>query len=288
MRRWMLAAAVAVTAQGAQAADLPDLSDLPVLRGGLTDGLSQPTVNWQGVYVGGHASYSSANMDFSKATQPLTNFMLENTYIQQEVSGWTLLGKTSPVSPGFGGFVGYNAQWDDALLGVEANYTHLSNLNGSQSNNSLPSITVPGSCVTPPAGDTDQCSAQLSGAASAQITDVMTLRGRAGYAFGNFMPYMFGGLALGRAVVTNSATVVETDAFYNSTTNAYDRSQTQTYAQSQSSTMFVYGYTAGVGMEAMLAGGLFARAEYEYIKFNSVRDINIQMSTVRAGLGYKF
>ena len=27
-------------------------------------------------------------------------------------------------SSGFGGFVGYNSQWDDVVIGVELNYTH--------------------------------------------------------------------------------------------------------------------------------------------------------------------
>ena len=49
----------------------------------------------------------------------------------------------------------------------------------------------------------------------------------------------------------------------------------------------LYGYTAGLGTEAMLLGNLFLRAEWEYIRFvNAGADVNI--NTVRAGLGYKF
>ena len=36
----------------------------------------------------------------------------------------------------------------------------------------------------------------------------------------------------------------------------------------------------------MLVGGLFMRAEWEYLKFAA--PINTAVSTVRAGLGYKF
>ena len=49
MRRFLLAAVMCGMTAGAQAADL---SDLPILRGGLTEGTGG-RVNWSGVYVGG-------------------------------------------------------------------------------------------------------------------------------------------------------------------------------------------------------------------------------------------
>jgi opacity protein-like surface antigen len=48
----------------------------------------------------------------------------------------------------------------------------------------------------------------------------------------------------------------------------------------------IYGYTAGLGIDINIVGGLFARAEYEYVRFTTSVDTNI--NTVRAGLGYKF
>jgi outer membrane immunogenic protein len=288
MRRWVFATVLAGLAHGAQAADLPDL---PVLRGALTDGLSASTVNWQGAYVGGQFGYSSGNMDFSNATSSLTSFMFQNLALGSTVSAWTLLGKSSPTSTSFGGFVGYNAQWDDAVLGIEANYNRLSGLRGSSTNNALPSVAVPdGICEVPPAGDTGQCGVQLSGSASAKVTDVLTLRGRAGWAIDNFMPYMFAGMALGRADITRSATVTETDTFYTAgPPPVFDGGNTSTLSRAQNSnSVFIYGYTAGIGLEAMVFGNVFARAEYEYIKFSTIQNININLNTVRAGVGYKF
>ncbi len=292
MRRWVIAAVLAGMAQGAQAADLPDLSDLPILRGGLTEGLSKSSVNWQGAYVGGQFGYSSGAMDFSRATQSLTAYALQNVAIGDVVSNWTLLGKSSPTSTTFGGFVGWNSQWDDVVLGIEANYSRLSGLAGASVNNALPAVAVDDSkCIVPPTGTTGQCGVQLSGSASAKVTDVLTLRGRAGWAVDNFMPYMFAGLALGRADIYRDATVTETDRFYTTTTPPVQQGQTVTsvYSQSQSGNgVFIYGYTLGVGLEAMLFGNVFARGEYEYIKFQTVNNIDIHMNTVRAGVGYKF
>ncbi|WP_315835367.1 outer membrane protein [Bradyrhizobium prioriisuperbiae] len=292
MRRLVLAAVMAVMAQGAQAADLPDLSDLPILRGGFSDGLSRSSVNWQGAYIGGQFGYSSGAMDFSKATQSLTAYALQNVAIGDVVSKWTLLGKSSPTSTTFGGFVGWNSQWDDVVVGIEANYSRLSGLAGSSVNNSLPAVSVDDSkCIVPPTGTTGQCGVQLSGNASAKITDVLTLRGRAGWAVDNFMPYVFGGLAVGRANIYRAATVTETDTFYTTATPPVQAGPTITsvYSQAQSGNgVFIYGYTLGVGLEAMLFGNVFARGEYEYIKFQTVNNIDLRMNTVRAGVGYKF
>jgi opacity protein-like surface antigen len=48
----------------------------------------------------------------------------------------------------------------------------------------------------------------------------------------------------------------------------------------------IYGYSAGLGVDMMLYHGLFARAEWEYVRFTTSVDTSI--NTVRLGLGYKF
>ena len=42
----------------------------------------------------------------------------------------------------------------------------------------------------------------------------------------------------------------------------------------------IYGYPAGLGMDVNLIGGLFLRAEWEYVRFTSAVDTSI--NTVRA------
>src|SRR5436305_2305930 len=102
MRRWLLAAAMFGAVPGAQAADLPDL---PVLRGGLTEGLTTSRVNWQGFYAGGQAGYGSSNENFRGSTSTMTSAVLANTLIESEmgVSRWNVgLGKQSVHSKGYG------------------------------------------------------------------------------------------------------------------------------------------------------------------------------------------
>ncbi|MGY4356053.1 opacity protein-like surface antigen [Bradyrhizobium sp. i1.7.7] len=103
MRRLMLAAAMLGTVSAAQAADMPDL---PILRGGFTDGLSKTTRNWDGVYAGGSFGYSSASTDFSQSVVGLTNFIFRDSVLQGPTSSWSLLNKTTTQGANFGGFVG--------------------------------------------------------------------------------------------------------------------------------------------------------------------------------------
>src|ERR1700682_5710620 len=124
MRRLVLAAMMFGAVSGAQAADMPDF---PALRGGFTDGLNSSRVNWQGYYIGGQAGYGSSDENFNGATRNMIAALLANTTIESEmgVSQWNLgLGKQSARNSGFGGFVGYNSQWDDVVIGIEASYLH--------------------------------------------------------------------------------------------------------------------------------------------------------------------
>ena len=49
---------------------------------------------------------------------------------------------------------------------------------------------------------------------------------------------------------------------------------------------FIYGYSGGLGFDVQLLAGLFLRAEYEYQRFTT--PVEVQINTVRGGLGYKF
>src|SRR2546421_5547024 len=126
MRRCVLATAMCWMAVGAQAADMPDL---PILRGGFTEGLSRTRVNWQGFYVGGQAAYGSSDENFAGSNKNMLDALLDHNVIQEmQVSQWNLgLGKQSARTPAYGAFAGYNWQWDDVVVGLEANYVHASN-----------------------------------------------------------------------------------------------------------------------------------------------------------------
>jgi outer membrane immunogenic protein len=104
-----------------------------------------------------------------------------------------------------------------------------------------------------------------------------TLRGRAGMAFGQVMPYVTGGVAAGRgsASLTNPGGVTT----------------------SQSATHM--GWTAGIGLEAQATQNISIKAEYLYVDLGTQTynglpagvgniDATQRFSVVRAGLNYKF
>jgi outer membrane immunogenic protein len=254
MRRLLLAAVMFGAASGAQAADMPDF-----LRGSFSDSPA-PRVNWQGFYVGGQGSWGGSNMNFAGANDGLATGLFAYSPLK-DLSLVPGLEKSSSTSAGFGAFTGYNWQWEDAVIGVEASYLH-QDLAGSS--NPRPFRYLDGNGVL---------QTQASSVASAEMKDFGSLRLRGGYSFGSFLPYMFGGLAGGRADIYRSVSLL----------GNFDPLVTATSSQKDH---FVYGYSFGLGMDVMLCAGLFMRLEYEYQRFGASADINI--NTVRAGLGYKF
>ena len=296
MRRLVLAAVMLGAASGAQAADMPDL---PVLRGSFPAGLSTATRNWDGWYAGGQIDYSSANIDFTQSVVGLTNSVFRNSVLQQPTSQLSLLNKANVQGTGFGAFVGRNYQWDDLVFSLEANYNYMNSLAGSSSASIGPlQITNPTGQVSPP-GVTTSYFLTLTGTATAQIKDVITFRGRAGWAYDNFLPYVFGGLAVGRmdvyrnvtSAVTRRDDTTITDAFGNTFTVQGTPVPVPSVSQSRTqerTNNFVVGWTGGLGMEYMVWNCVFIRGEWEYIKFLSVENTPVTMNSARLGIGYKF
>ena len=264
MRRFLLVMMMFGTAAGAQAADMPDF-----LHGSLLPYTPSPTVNWQGFYVGGQAGVGESDMNFTGATQSVVAKLLVDTAAENQgaVSTWPLGGKVSTRGTGFGGFAGYNSQWDNVVVGLEFSYLH-GQFGGSQSD----SMTR---AFNDGIGNLDVITNQSS--ASIAISDMATFRARAGYAVGSFLPYMFGGVALGQADIVRTATISGTQN---------DVPFTPLTATVGQYSHLIYGYSGGLGVDMMLVSCLFLRAEWEYIRFTSAIDTDV--NTFRVGLGYKF
>ena len=140
--------------------------------------------------------------------------------------------------PVFGGFIGYNMQWDQLVLGFDLGYKY-------------PSVL-----------DTSTTTAQL------KLVDYATLRGRAGYAIGQFLPYAVLGLAVGRSNYANldfaTGTFVGKDNAFN------------------------VGIVAGLGVDWAVTPGVFVRAEWEYIAFGGLNSKTPQTNTGFLGFGARF
>jgi opacity protein-like surface antigen len=279
MRRFLFAAAMMGAVSAAHAADLP------VLRGGLTDGLNVSVVNWQGFYVGGQAGYGSSDENFVGSPNTLIAGLVQNNVIQQTgVAQWNLnLGKNSATTSGYGGFAGYNWQWTEAVLSAEVSYLHGS-FGGATS-------ASEGPLTFGPLSDTFFHTITATSTSSISISDIGTIRGRAGYAYNIFLPYAFAGFALGNADISQSVFIKDHYAptFAGSQASCFGPTPPVCASLSASNDRhnhLIYGYSGGLGVDVNLTAGLFLRAEWEYIRFTTSVDTSI--NTVRAGLGYKF
>jgi outer membrane immunogenic protein len=254
--------------------------ELPTLRGSDMFVPASPTYfSWEGFYAGGQLSYSSVQSDFSGATQPLVAFSLRVTTIldQMQPDQWPVLGSRSTGAAGFGGFMGYNFQWDNAIIGLELNYTH-SSLNAAAPSSSLARRQVVNGLI-------DDVTLDASG--SLHVTDFATTRARFGWAIGNFMPYATLGLAFGRAdeSVSTNVSVVESDPKTNPPTVV----GTFFFPNAQSKNgAYLYGYSGGIGLDFALTQNIFARADYEYIQWQRLWQIESGIHNFRAAVGVKF
>jgi len=203
----------AMTAQAA-AADMPET----VLRGSYTEPTPSSYARWDGVSLGAQFGYSNLTADFA------------------DVSAATPFPKVSTNSAQYGGFLGYNAQWDELVLGFEGAYNRANSLSATGVNGALSSTF--------------------------KLVDYATLRARAGYAFGQFLPYAFFGAAVGRVNYQTPGA---------SRDNGYTA-----------------GFTTGLGIDVAILPNVFVRAEYEYALFAPIGGVRASVNTARAGVGIRF
>jgi outer membrane immunogenic protein len=281
LMRWVICAVVVlVFAPGANA------EDFAVLRG------SQPTYSWAGFYGGAQGGESSATVNFNQTTAPAIANILRNTAIESDenISGWSVLsGENTAHNQSYGAFVGYNVEWENVILGMEVNYNRVS-LNASTANGIERFFTD--SADLPP-DHNYLYDMHLSASASMHITDILTFRGRAGWEAGNFLPYAFAGLAIGRADVSSLTTLYYTATDYPTPQNPpiTPLSPLAVGPDSLGTTeggAFAYGFATGLGIDIALFPHVFVRGEGEYIYFAPLDHIQASVASARLGVGYKF
>jgi opacity protein-like surface antigen len=242
---------------------------------------------WSGLYFGGVVSYSSAASDFTNATRPLIAFSLRATTLEQQVAPSTIavLGRGSDVAFGGGGFFGYNTQWQDLILGVEATYTH-TNLNTTATASAVARIF--------PAVNS---AVALNASGRVDLTDYGETRFRAGYVVGNLLPYGFMGVAVGRASysVSTLANVAQATSTSNPDFSCLDTGVTtarcQFFSFSNSAgqdNALLWGFSVGAGLDWALTQNFFLRGEFEFVQFAPISSINLALFSGRIGAGYKF
>ena len=217
-----------------------DLLDDSFLRGSLGGG----PVRWDGVNIGAQVAYSSMNSDFGNSTSSQIAFLLRNSTLENEASpsSWTTLPHDLTNAKSFGLFLGYNAQWDDIVLGGDIAYNKASGAE-TIAKDSIERIVTTSDLV--------HHDVSIQAASSLKLIDYATFRGRAGYAFGQFLPYAVFGGAVGRFNYSTTSTVTDVQ------TNPVATFGPVTTTDSANN-KFGYGFVYGLGMDvacAMSSGG---------------------------------
>lgn len=259
--------------------------DFDILRGSESVGPAAFT-NWSGFYLGGQFSYGNLNADFSGATQPLVASSLIELALEADAapSQWPVLGNGSTDASGFGGFAGYNTQWQNLILGVEANYTHTSLTATASESPVLGRLVTAGSA---------EYSVNLLGTGTLSVTDYGSLRARAGYVLNNFLPYGFVGFVLG------SGNYAVTSEIYGQQSTASPpvipcsppSTTCVNYDFANSATKngaLLYGFSVGGGLDYALTQNIFLRGEFEYVQFAPIANIVASIISAHAGVGVKF
>jgi high affinity Mn2+ porin len=210
----------------------------PVLAADLpANVLAQKAVyDWTGLYFGGHFGYGGAS--FGPYTNPLP---LQGVFWPHTATG--LIG---------GYQMGYNRELANrVVIGVEADSTFPSPLDQAALANMPPT------------------------AFNTTLDFVGTVRGRIGYAFGIWMPYVTGGFAWGH---TNAAINDGSGAVVGH---------------------YQAGWTAGLGIEFAVSGNWTAKFEYDYVALShqtfdlsgfGLPDVNVdpRFNWFKIGLNYHF
>ncbi|GJE55170.1 outer membrane protein [Methylobacterium thuringiense] len=287
----------------AQAADL----DYDYLRGPEYEPVTTQIIDWSGAYVGGHGGYSSGAFGFNNVAQQTVANNLRQTVIEKELSVSSLLHVQDVRKGGnsFGAFAGYNFQFDEAVVGIEFDYTRFDT-------QGLSGDAIGRQAVT---SDGWQNFYSLSDTSTTKVRDFGTIRARAGYAIENFLPYVTGGFAIGRAQIsddvgiqtygydakTYAANKALTDSTKAVTVNQYGYNPT-TFNQNnpdgskplpmeffgKSKTKVVGGITLGAGLEYAITSNILLRGEYQYVLLNDFDGHKVNINTVRGGAAYKF
>ena len=269
-------ALAARSVDGAWAADWPGAA--PVLRGTVSPGY----VRWDGWQAGIQAGFGNLNADFGKSTSSMVAFILRNSTLESEghPSSWTTLPKNTTTGPVFGGFVGYNWQWSELVVGWDLAYKRPASLNSSASDSLRRLFDT---------SDSVRHDVTIDAQTSFKLVDYATLRGRAGYAFGEFLPYAFLGAAVGRFNYQTNVSV--TDTMTNLAVSPPVPGDLGTFQQTASAgqkNVYVGGLATGLGIDWAITPGVFLRAEWEYALFGPVNGTRSNTNTGFVGLGARF
>ncbi|GGK34285.1 outer membrane protein [Salinarimonas ramus] len=255
--------------------------DLGPLRGGYGSGGLEPVVTWQGGYFAGFAGQTNASFQADKALGDLIAFGLRRTIVEEEmqVSEWLNPQIPDASDTTFGVLAGYNFQFAETILGIEADVTL-----GALSSSGLDTLSR-----VQTLSNNERYNVTAKGNIDAKLENWATLRARAGYTLGAFLPFVTGGIALAQYEVVRSAGVdgsrerVDDDGL--PITGAVPL---QPVSETGTDSGIALGLAAGAGLDVALTQNVFLRGEWQYLFFPDLAGVEMSVNTWRAAAGVKF
>lgn len=270
------AAAAALSLAPSLAARAADWPGEAPLRGSF-EAPASAGMRWNGINFGGFVGLTTLNTEFGSSTQDNVAYILRNTTLEneQQPSGWTALPNSVTNGRQYGGFLGYSVQIEDTIIGLDATYSRMSRAENSASDSITRQVST---------SDGYTHVVRIDALSTSKIVDYATLRARAGYAFGQFLPYVFAGGAVARISYSSTSTVTSVE-----TPPAAPAYQVGPLSQTTAKdNAIVFGFAGGLGLDVALTPNIFLRGEWEYATFAKVSGMTNTLNSGRVGVGVRF
>jgi|ERR1700688_564158 len=237
-------------------------------------------VRWDGVFFGAQLGLTNMNTDFGNSTSQLVAFSLRNTTLENEAqpSSWTTLPSNTTNGRQYGAFIGYNYQSEQLVLGFDVAYTRMSSLETSASDTISRQVSTSDGFLN---------QVNIVGQSSLKLIDYATLRARAGYAFGQFLPYVVLGAAVGRVNYATTATTTVSGTNSSTTPPTTYGPNVDTQSNSKNNAL-IGGGVVGLGVDVALLPNVFLRGEWEFVAFAPVGGIRANINSGKVGIGVRF
>lgn len=268
-----LLASIAGFAPAALAADF----SLGPLRGTQYGGSPMGQTHiWEGGYFGAFAGVTNGETIFRNGLRDQIRHEQRRSAFENNVptAEWLSLPKANGRANTFGFFGGLNYQYDEAVLGFEVDFTRV-NLT-MQSEDSLRRVVPLDGLFDSNGSLAGQSRAMtVSGSSAVRLKNLATLRARAGYTMGSFLPFVTAGVAFTDYTVTHSA-FRRVDGL------------SQVQIANSSKSRIGLGLAAGLGVDVAVTENAFLRAEWQYVVFPSLEGDRVNVNNIRAAAGVKF
>ena len=221
----------------------------------VSERLSAVVKQWQGVYAGINAGYSTGDVNTKSSGWIVTTAW-------PEIVSPTYLGGGSVINhsgPATGGQIGYNYQASNNLIiggELDFQYADIRNSASSTSGNTYNYTLSPTST---------NASSQVS---RTGLDWYGSARARLGYSLGNFMPFISAGFAYGSLSQKDNYALVDIYGVYDNDGTGYYYQVASGSTSDKSNSSVSIGWTAGAGAEYKVAENWSVKGEYLYTSLN--------------------